>query len=270
MTKIRRGHVNGKDVKLAYIDFGGSGESVILLHGLMSRATNWYEMALWLRENYHVIGFDQRGHGRSEKPDSNYSRDIMIEDVARAMIELNIVNSIVIGHSMGGSIAWGLAVKHPHLVKALVIEDKSAESPPLEALEEWEKFFMSWPIPFSCLKEARLFFGNLHPTYADHFIELLEEKESGYYPIFKFRLLLEILRLRFGNSKWDELKHIKCPTLIIKGGSSQFQREHAHKMSEMINYCQFVEIPDAGHVVHDDQPELFRKTVEKFLIEIGN
>ena len=265
MTKIKRGNVNGKDVKLVYIDFGGSGEYIVLLHGLMSRANNWYEMALWLRHSYHVIGFDQRGHGRSEKPDSDYSRDIMIEDIAIAMNELGIQSSIVIGHSMGASIAWGLAVKHPHLVKALIIEDKSAQSPSMEALEEWKKFFMSWPVPFSCLKEARLFFGDLHPTYADHFIELLEEKESGYYPIFKFEHLLKILSLSFEKSKWDELEHIKCPTLIIKGAASQFQREHAEKMSKMIKDCQFVEIPDAGHVVHDDQPELYKNTVIKFL-----
>ncbi|MFW9943227.1 MAG: alpha/beta fold hydrolase [Candidatus Thorarchaeota archaeon] len=268
MDKIKRGYVNGRDVRLVYIDFGGSGDYVVLLHGLMSRATNWYEIALWLKESYHVIGFDQRGHGRSEKPDSDYSREIMIDDIANAMDELSIHNSIVIGHSMGASIAWGLAVKYPHFVKALIIEDKSAQSPEMEALEEWEKFFMSWPVPFSCLKEASLFFGNLHHTYADHFIELLEEKELGYYPIFKFEHLIKILSLRFGKSKWDELNLIQCPTLIIKGGESIFQREHAEKMSKMIKNCQFVEIPDAGHVVHDDQPELFRNTVEKFLTEL--
>lgn len=268
MADIKRGYVNGKNLQLAYVDFGGSGEDIVLLHGLMSRATSWYETAIWLRKNYHVIGFDQRGHGRSEKPELNYSRDIMIEDIALAMNELGIHNSIVIGHSMGGSIAWGLAALYPHLVKALIIEDKSAQAPPMEALGEWEKFFESWPVPFSCLKEASLFFGNLHPTYADHFIELLEEKELGYYPIFKFQHLLKILGLSFGKSKWDELEQIKCPTLIIKGGSSQFQREHAEKMSKMIEKCQFIEIPNAGHVVHDDQPELYKVAVSNFLIEL--
>ncbi|MFX1309648.1 MAG: alpha/beta fold hydrolase [Promethearchaeota archaeon] len=268
MTDIKRGYVNGRDVRLAYIDFRGSGENVVLLHGLMSRATSWFETALWLRESYHIIGFDQRGHGRSEKPDFNYSRDIMIDDIAIAMNELSIHNSIMIGHSMGGSIAWGLAALHPHLVKALIIEDKSAEAPPMEALEEWEKFFESWPVPFSCLKEACLFFGNLHPTFADHFIELLEEKELGYYPIFKFEHLLRILSLSFEKSRWDELEQIECPTLIIKGGDSSFQREHAEKMVKTIKNCQLIEIPNAGHVVHDDQPELFRKAVQNFLSEL--
>lgn len=268
MASTTRGYVKGKDIKLAYVDFGGSGEYVVLLHGLMSRATSWYETALWLKENYHVIGFDQRGHGRSEKPDSDYARGIMIEDIALTMNELGIRNSIVMGHSMGGSIAWGLAVNYPHLVKALIIEDKSAQSPPEEALDEWKKWFESWPIPFSCLKEARLFFGNLHPTYADHFIELFEEKELGYYPVFKFEHLLKILSLSFEKSRWDEMERIKCPTLIIKGGDSSFQREHAEKMSILIKNCQLIEIPNAGHVVHDDQPELFRKAVENFLSEL--
>lgn len=265
VNDLKRGYINGKDVRLAYIDFGGSGENVILLHGLMSRASTWYETVLWMKGSYHVIGFDQRGHGRSEKPNDNYSRDVMIEDIAIAMNELGIYNSIAIGHSMGGSIAWGLAALHPHLVKALIIEDKSAQSPPMEAVEDWKKFFESWPIPFSCLKEARQFFGGLHPTYADHFIELLEENELGYYPIFSFEHLLKILSFSFENSRWDELEQIKCPTLIIKGGDSGFQREHAEKMLKIVKNCQLIEIPNAGHVVHDDQPELFRNAVENFL-----
>jgi pimeloyl-ACP methyl ester carboxylesterase len=268
MASMTRGYVKGKGIRLSYIDFGGSGEYIVLLHGLMSRATNWYETALWMKENYHVIGIDQRGHGRSEKPDNNYSRDIMIEDIAITMNELGIHNSIVMGHSMGGSIAWGLAAKHPELIKALIIEDKSAQSPSEEALDDWKKFFESWPIPFSCLKEARLFFGKLHPTYADHFIELFEEKESGYYPVFKFEHLLNILKLSFEESRWDEMDQIECPTLIIKGGDSLFQREHAEKMSKLIKNSQLIEIPNAGHVVHDDQPELFRKAVVNFLSEL--
>ncbi|MFW9818437.1 MAG: alpha/beta fold hydrolase [Candidatus Thorarchaeota archaeon] len=268
MASITRGYVNGKEIRLAYVDFGGSGEYVVLLHGLMSRAINWYETALWLKERYHVIGFDQRGHGRSEKPSINYSREIMIEDIAITMRELSIHNSIVMGHSMGASIAWGLAVMHPELVKALIIEDKSAQALPKEALEDWEEFFKSWPVPFSCLKEARQFFGNLHPTYADHFIEVLEEKELGYYPIFNFEHLLKLLSLRIEKSKWDELEQIKCPTLIIKGGDSSFQRDDAKKMSKLIKNCQLIEIPNAGHVVHDDQPEQFRNAIENFLLEL--
>lgn len=265
MKELKRGYVNGKDVRLAYIDFGGSGENIVLLHGLMSRASNWYETALWMKKSYHVIGFDQRGHGRSEKPTLDYSRDLMIEDIAIAINELSIHESIVVGHSMGGSIGWGLAALYPKLVKALIIEDKSAQSPPLDALEEWRKFFESWPVPFSCLKEAYLFFGDIHPTYADHFIELLKEEELGYYPIFEFEHLLKILSLSFGKSRWDELEQIRCPSLIIKGASSMFQREHAEKMSKLIKNCQLVEIPNAGHVVHDDQPKLFRTAIENFL-----
>ncbi|MFX1452006.1 MAG: alpha/beta fold hydrolase [Promethearchaeota archaeon] len=268
MTNVKKGYVKGKEIKLSYIDYGGKGNYVVLLHGLMSRATNWYETALWMKNKYHVIGFDLRGHGRSEKPDANYSRELMIEDIALAMNQLGIYNSIVIGHSMGGSIAWGLAVMHPELVKALIIEDKSAQALPKEALEDWEEFFKSWPVPFCCLKEARQFFGNLHPTYADHFIEFLEEKELGYYPIFKFEHLLKILSMRIEKSRWDEMEQINCPTLIIKGGDSSFQHDHAKKMSKLIKNCQLIEIPNAGHVVHDDQPEQFRNAIENFLSEL--
>lgn len=266
---MKRGFVNGNDVRLAYVDFGGSGFHAVLLHGAMSRAANWFETALWLREKYHVIGIDQRGHGRSDKPDSGYTRTNFVEDIANAMRELNISNAIVIGHSMGALIAWGVAVAYPELVKALIIIDKSAQAPPKESLEGWKEWFQAWPVPFGCLKEARHYFENIRFSYGDHFIELLEEKESGYWPIFKFDHILAALRFSLGKSWWDELGQIECPTLIIKGEESQFRREDAEKMAEIIPKGRFMVIPGAGHVVYDDQPEQFREAVENFLIDVS-
>ncbi|MHA2251490.1 MAG: alpha/beta fold hydrolase [Candidatus Kariarchaeaceae archaeon] len=266
---MKRGIVKGKDVQLAYIDYGGTGHYVILLHGVMSRATNWYDTAQWLREKYHVIAFDQRGHGRSDKPKHDYTREKFVEDIVIAMKELNISNAIIIGHSMGAQIAWCLAIHYPNLVKALVIEDKSTQASSKGAIEEWQKWFHSWPVPFSCHKEARQFFGDIRPTFADHFMELLEERESGYWPIFEFDDIIEILRFSLEKSWWDEIKNIKCPTLIIKGKQSQFKREDGEKMAKIIPKGQFVEIPDASHVVHDDQPELFKEAVNKFLTHIN-
>lgn len=266
---LKRGFVNGNGVQLAYVDFGGSGPDVVLLHGAMSRATNWFETALWLRKKHHVIGIDQRGHGRSDKPNSGYTRANFVEDIANAMRELNISNAIVIAHSMGALNAWGVAIAYPQLVKALIIVDKSAQAPPKESLEGWKEWFRTWPVPFSCLKEARHYFENIRPSFGDHFMELLEEKESGYWPIFQFDHIIEALRFSLGKSWWDELAQIKCPTLIIKGEQSQFRREDAEKMAKIIPQGRFVEIPEAGHVVYDDQPERFREAVENFLIDFS-
>jgi pimeloyl-ACP methyl ester carboxylesterase len=99
-------------------------------------------------------------------------------------------------------------------------------------------------------------------------MKLIEEKELGYYPIFKFERMLNLLKLRFDKPRWDEMEQIKCPTLIIKGSDNGFQREYGEKMSKLIKNCQLIEIPNAGHVVHDDQPKLFRTAVENFLSEL--
>ncbi|MFW9916897.1 MAG: alpha/beta fold hydrolase [Candidatus Thorarchaeota archaeon] len=266
---MKRGFVDGKDVRLAYVDFGGSGLHAVLLHGAMSRAANWFETALWLREKYHVIGIDQRGHGRSDKPDSGYTRANLVEDIANALSELNVREAIVIGHSMGALIAWGLAIAYPQVVKALILVDKGARAPPKEALEDWKEWFQSWPVPFSCLKEARHYFENIRPSFGDHFMELLEERKSGYWPLFHFEHILAALRFSLGKSWWDELDRIECPTLIIKGEESQFRRKDAEKMAQIIPQGRFVEIPEAGHVVYDDQPGRFREAVENFLIDVS-
>ena len=268
---MKRGFVQGKGIRLAYVDFGGSGTHVILLHGVMARATTWFDTAMWLREKYHVIGFDQRGHGLSDKPKTGYKREDFVEDIVQAMKELNIDNAIFIGHSTGAMNAWALAAHYPRLVKALVIEDMHAQAKAIqEYLDGWKTWFIqNWPVPFSCLKEARQFFDSQRPSYTDNFMESLEERESGYWPVFNFDHILETLYYNNVKSWWDELRQIECPTLVIKGGASQeVSREEAEKMAKVIPKGRFVEIPDAHHVVHDAQPKLFREAVESFLAEI--
>jgi pimeloyl-ACP methyl ester carboxylesterase len=100
-------------------------------------------------------------------------------------------------------------------------------------------------------------------------MELLEEKKSGYWPIFNVEHVLEILHYNNVKSWWDELKNVQCPTLVIKGElSEQMSPKERGKMAKILPQGQFVEISGAYHVMHDDQPEIFRDIVESFLTQI--
>ena len=119
-----------------------------------------------------------------------------------------------------------------------------------------------------CLKEVRLFFKNIRPSFADHFIELFEERETGFWPIFSFNHILEILKYNNRKSWWEELKQVKCPTLVMKGELSDFSRKEAEQMARVLPNGYVSEIKGAYHVVYDDQPELFKEAIEKFLCTI--
>lgn len=256
-------------IRLSYIDFGGTGQAVILLHGVMSRGANWYDVSGWLKEHFHVYALDQRGHGRSDKPGSGYMREDFVADVMALLDELKIEQVILAGHSTGGLNAYVTAARYPDRVKAVVIEDMHAEPWPRKEIENWRQWFNSWPLPFICLKEAWDYFSSLRPAFAHHFIENLEETEDGYRPLFNPEHIIKILEGNNVKPWWDELKKIKCPVLMIHGERSDVvSKAEAERMAKTVEKGWFKEIEDAYHVVHDDQPGLYKAALLGFFKEI--
>lgn len=121
---VRRIDVTGSDgVRLAAWEFadppkgrteGERAPGVLLLHGLMGRASHWAPTTRWLAERHRAVGLDQRGHGRSEKPaEGPYTRDAYVADAEEAIEQLGLGPATVVGHSMGALTAWQLAAKRP-------------------------------------------------------------------------------------------------------------------------------------------------------------
>ncbi len=116
-------------VKLAYFDQrpeNSDAQPVLLIHGFASNAnTNWVDTG-WLKDllaaGYRVIGFDNRGHGESEKlyRIEDYGAPLMAEDARRLLDHLAIPRAHVIGYSMGARISAFLALAHPERVQSLV------------------------------------------------------------------------------------------------------------------------------------------------------
>jgi len=116
-------------VEIAFIDEGAAGSRgtpVLLIHGFASNvATNWTATG-WVGDltakGYRVIGFDNRGHGKSEKlyELAQYGAPLMAEDARRLLDHLSIPKAHVIGYSMGARIAAFLALNHPERVASLV------------------------------------------------------------------------------------------------------------------------------------------------------
>lgn len=113
-----------RDVKIHYV-VKGKGDPVILVHGLGSSANLNWEMpgtVAELAKHYHVIAFDNRGHGQSDKPQAEGQYGVqMVEDVVRLMDRLNLPKAHIVGYSLGGMIALKLAVLHPARVSSVVL-----------------------------------------------------------------------------------------------------------------------------------------------------
>ena len=120
----REGMFDAEGVQLRYVT-AGTGEPVLLLHGITRTIeVDWKEPGLFdaLTEEFRVIALDQRGHGRSDKPDekSSYGME-MVYDVIRLLDHLGLEAAHVIGYSMGGRIALKMVITDPTRLRSIVL-----------------------------------------------------------------------------------------------------------------------------------------------------
>ena len=139
-----------------YYEIHGDGEPLTLIVGLATDISEWDGLIRWLAEKYKVQAFDNRGAGRTDKPDAPYSIEMMADDMAGLMQASGIEQANIVGISMGGRIALALALQHPERVKKLVLVSTSARS-----IKNWRRYF------FGMLSNAPIFRSKYpQPHYA--------------------------------------------------------------------------------------------------------
>ena len=109
--------------EIHYRDWGGSGRAVALVHGLASNCRIWDFVAPALSRRFRVVALDQRGHGRSFKPDGGYDFASVAADLDAFIDAVGLERPIIAGHSWGGDVALEYAVAHPRKTGGLVFVD---------------------------------------------------------------------------------------------------------------------------------------------------
>ncbi|MGW6744212.1 alpha/beta fold hydrolase [Streptomyces sp. NPDC055025] len=282
---VRRIDVTGADgVRLAAWEFAGPPErreeagpertsGVLLLHGLMGRASHWTSTARWLAERHRTVALDQRGHGLSDKPaEGPFTREAYVADAEAAIEQLGLAPVTLIGHSMGALTGWQLAARRPDLVRALVICDMRASALGVASQREWSDWFRSWPVPFATLADVRKWFGEDDPwverptpARGEFFAEVMTERADGWHPVFSRPQMLTSRETWVYDAHWEELAQVRCPTLVVRGLDGDLGRAEAQEMVRVLPRGQYAEVTDAGHLVHYDQPEAWRAAIEPFL-----
>lgn len=111
-------HVN--DITM-YYEVHGAGEPLVLIPGLSADMSDYARLIAELARHFRVIAFDNRGAGRSDKPDTPYSIQMMADDAAALLDALGIGPAHIVGTSMGGRVAVDLALRHPEHVRSLIL-----------------------------------------------------------------------------------------------------------------------------------------------------
>ena len=253
------------------------GKKLVFLHGLMGSGANWRSVAKSFQEEFEILLYDQRGHGRSRHM-ASYTPDDYSDDLLMILETFGWEQIHLVGHSMGGRNAFHFAHLHPERVDKLVIEDITP-APDEKSADRITRMINLVPVPFSTRKEAKDFFQNKFPkallgnpqaqTLADYFYTNMVEKEDGTTS-WRFDVDGIVQTIEAGRKAelWNEVESLSMPTLWMRGSESEdLPSDHFQRVLQSNSGIQGIEISPSGHWIHFDQPTQFVEAIQQFFSE---
>jgi pimeloyl-ACP methyl ester carboxylesterase len=249
-------------MKLFYRHFG-SGDPVIILHGVFGMSDNWVTLGRRLGEHFSVFIPDQRNHGHS--PHSQiHNYYALVDDMLEFIDEHGLKNPVIIGHSMGGKVAMGVALEVPLLLRTLIIIDISPGSYPVRQ-EHMDILRAMGSIDPGTLTSRQAVDAELNRYHLSEKIRyfVLKNLHRDSSDRFSWRINLDALEknLELVSGSIPFKGTYTGPVLVICGGDSDYVTEADRPifMSYFPN-VQFARIPGASHWIQADRPdELFRE-----------
>lgn len=254
-------------MQLAYREYG-DGQPLIIFHGLFGQSDNWNTLAKKFAENgLKVFTVDLRNHGLSPHH-HEWNYEVMADDVHKFVIDHNIKDPILLGHSMGGKVVMYFQLKYPDIAKKIIVADMSPrayESIHDEVLEGLNK------VDFSLIKtrkeaEAVLAQYILDNGTRQFLLKNIYWKDSNNN-LMDWRFNLKTITTEYfniGNAVPQQKNTIE--TLFLRGEYSPYIREKdiPEIESRFPNY-KLATIMGAGHWLHAEKPNEFFEEVMKFI-----
>lgn len=255
--------------KISY-DYIGEGPPIVLVHGTPWSSFNWRHIIPALSQWFTVYFYDLLGYGASEKVDGDVSLGVQNKVLTELLDHWKLNNPIVIGHDFGGTTVLRTHLLSERDFKKLILIDPVALAP-------WGSDF------FSHVNKYEAAFQGI-PDYIHEAMVSAYVQGAKYKPM-DAKTLKDIInpwlsstgksafyrQIAQASQKYtDEIegiyRKIKSPVLIVWGEQDQWiPIENGHRLHTEIKTSQFVTIPDAGHLVMEDQPALLLSHILKFL-----
>ncbi|ODR26793.1 alpha/beta fold hydrolase [Mycolicibacterium porcinum] len=240
---------------------GGRGEPIVLVHGLMGRGSTWSRQLPWLTGLGEVYTYDAPWHrGRDVVDPYPISTERFVADLGDAVAGLGRP-AILVGHSMGALHSWCLAAARPELARAVVVEDMAPDFRG-RTTGPWEPWVHALPVEFGSAQEVYDEFG---PVAGRYFLEAFDRTATGWrlhgYP----QWWLDIAAQWGTRDYWQQWRDVRVPTLLVEAGNSVAPPGQMREMAEIGKDTRYLHVPGAGHLIHDDAPEVYREAVTGFL-----
>jgi pimeloyl-ACP methyl ester carboxylesterase len=251
---------NGIDI---HYEAMGAGEPLLLLHGLGSRAEDWELQLPAFAPHFRVIAPDLRGHGRTTKPPGPYTVPLMTADVLGLMDALGVAAAHLVGLSMGGMIAFQMAVDRPERVLSLVIVNSGPALQPktahdrLRVAQRLTLARLFGPARTGRFLSRRLFPKPEQEPLRAQLVERWARNDHAAY--------LASMRALVGWSVRERIGKIAVPVLVIAGDRDYTPVAAKRGYTAQIPGARLEVIEDSGHATPIDQTEKFNATVLAFL-----
>lgn len=251
----------------------GTGEPLILIMGLGADGSVWEDHVKAYEKHFRCILIDNRGSGRTDKPDGPYSTRMMAEDTAGLMKALKINVAHVSGISMGSAIAQELAILYPESVKSLILNCSwdQCDHYTNRVFETFKALVAtSDPVTFTRNLQLWIFTPAYHNNHLD---DLLAREESGNnnpypMPVHAFQAQCDACITHDTRGK---LNKIKVPTLITVGDKDVFTPMHySERIAKEIETAELRIFNGSGHTHHWDSLEEYNHQTLDFLLTHAN
>ncbi len=249
---------------LSYTETGSTGTAppLIIAHGLYGSGRNWGVIAKRLSDTRRVITPDMRNHGLSPRADTQ-SYDDMADDLAELIAHIGAPVDLC-GHSMGGKAAMVLALRHPDLLRRLIIADiapvaySHTQSHHIDAMRAVDLGAVTRRSDAA----EQLGAQGVEPALQSFFTQSLDLAER------RWRLNLDVLEAEMPRIiGFPQVQgRFDGSSLFLSGGDSDYVRpEHRAQIKSLFPAARFAKIPGAGHWLHADRPRAFEAALRSYL-----
>jgi pimeloyl-ACP methyl ester carboxylesterase len=272
----RRLTANG--LEFHYLDWGTPGLTpVLFLHGGGLNAHTWDLTCLALRQSYHCLALDQRGHGDTDwSPTADYSLEAHRGDVEAVVEQLGLNHFLLVGMSMGGAASLAYAGRHADRLAGLVLVDIGPDG--RDAGRHRIASFVSGPremdsvddfvqraLEFNPRRRPEL----LRRSLLHNLRQTPEGKWTWKYDYRRYEAMSPEYREQRRAALWSAVPNVTCPTLVVRGAQSDvFHDEDAEKLVAALPDARWVRIEGAGHTVQGDQPKRLVEALRPFFEQV--
>jgi pimeloyl-ACP methyl ester carboxylesterase len=253
-------HVNGQNIH--FDDSGGNGPVVIFSHGLLMDRSMFAPQVAALKDRYRCIAWDERGHGATGDATAPFSYYDSADDLAALLRHLGVERAVLAGMSQGGYLSLRAALRHPALVRALILIDTQAMPEDPVTLPTYTALVQSWVG------------GGLSDEIAATIEHIILGAGFADAPAWKAKWkkvsaanLLQIFNtLVTRDDLSPKLPEIKVPALVIHGDAdAAIPLAHAQDMARRLPHAQTAIIAGAGHAANLTHAAAVNPHIERFL-----